>query len=133
MHSPSSACEDPPFDLKHREVNHAVVNFATRESGASDTLKFCPIPVEIAERLALRPKRRRKTAHLPDRAYRQYEGDCLPVARLGLRHDPRTLGHVAASSVRDRASALPFAGLTKAKSSRNISNSLRAFRPSPKS
>src|SRR5215471_6133645 len=66
MHFPSSsACEAPPFDLKHREVNHAVVNFATRESGASDTLKFCPMPVEIAERLALRRKRRRKTAHLP--------------------------------------------------------------------
>src|SRR5215471_11645160 len=110
MHSPSSACEDPPFDLKHREVNHAVVNFATRESGASDTLKFCPILVEIAERLALRPKRRRKTAHLPDRAYRQYEGDCLPVARLRLKYDPRAPGHVAVSSVQEQSIGLPSCG-----------------------
>jgi len=68
------------IDLKHREANHAVVNLATRKSGASDTLKFRPILVEIAERLVLRPERRLKTARLPNRTYRQYEGDCLPVA-----------------------------------------------------
>jgi hypothetical protein len=50
-----------PFDLKHREVNHAVVELATRESGASD---ICLIPVEIAKRLVLRLERRLKTAYL---------------------------------------------------------------------
>src|ERR1700757_1812927 len=103
-----------PFNLKDREVNHAVVNLATREPGASDTLKFCPILVEIAERLFLCPERRLKTAHLPNRAYRQYEGDSLPVARHGLGHDPHTPGHVGVSSVQDRASASPPAGPTKA-------------------
>ena len=78
-----------PFDLKHREVNHAVVELATRESGASD---ICLIPVEIAKRLVLRLERCLKTAYLPNRAYRQYESDCLPVARRGLWPDPHTLG-----------------------------------------
>jgi hypothetical protein len=95
-------------------VNHAIVNLTTRQSGASGTLKFCPILVEIAECLALRSERRLKTARLPNRAYRQYEGDCLPDARLSLGHDPHTHGHVAVSSVQDGASASLLAGQTKA-------------------
>jgi hypothetical protein len=107
--------------LKHRELNHTAVNLATRKSGASDTLELCSMLLEIAERLALRPECRLKTAHLPNGAYRQYEGDCLPAARLSLRHDPRTFGHVAVSCAQDRALVCPPA------SYRYISKSLLAL------
>jgi hypothetical protein len=73
--------------LKHRELNHAIFNFALRESRASDTLERVPMFVEIAEGLTLCSKRRLETAHLPNRANRQNESNRLSLAALGLGHD----------------------------------------------
>ena len=52
--------------LKHREMDHAVFDLAACEAGASDTLEFGPVFMEIAEGLVLRPKRRLETANLPN-------------------------------------------------------------------
>jgi hypothetical protein len=52
--------------LKHLEMNNAIFDVATCEAGASDTLELCPMFVEIAEGLVLRPKRRLETANLPN-------------------------------------------------------------------
>jgi hypothetical protein len=57
--------------LKHREMNHAVFDLATREASASDTLELGPVFMEIAEGLVLRPKRRLEMANLPNRANRE--------------------------------------------------------------
>ena len=57
-----------------------VVDLATRESGASDTLERGPMLVEIAEGLVLRPKRRLEATHLPNCADCQHECNCLANA-----------------------------------------------------
>jgi hypothetical protein len=66
--------------LKHRELNHAVINLAACKHLARDTLECVSIFVEIAEGLIPRSKRRLKTASLPNRADRQNEIDGLSVA-----------------------------------------------------
>jgi hypothetical protein len=79
-------------------VNYTVIDLAEREPGPSDALKLRPMFVKITEGLILRLKRRLKTAHLPNCAYREHKRNCLAGTRLGLRHDPHTR-HVTVSSV----------------------------------
>jgi hypothetical protein len=54
--------------LKHRELNHTILNLAMCESRASGTLERVPMFVEIAQGLILGSKRRLEMAHLPNRA-----------------------------------------------------------------
>jgi hypothetical protein len=77
--------------LKHRQLDHAVFNFAAFESRARDTLKCVPMFVEIAEGLILCSECRLETAHLPNCADRQNESNGLSLASLSLGHDPDIL------------------------------------------
>ena len=95
--------------LKHREVNHAIFNLATREPRTSNALECVPMFVKIAESLILSSKRRLETAHLPNRADRQSESNGLSLALLDLGHDPDILRHRCAFSVRKiSVSIAPF-------------------------
>jgi hypothetical protein len=68
--------------LKHRELNHTIINLAKCESFASDTLERVPVLVEVAEGLILCLKRRLETAHLPNRTDRKHKADRLSPTRL---------------------------------------------------
>jgi hypothetical protein len=46
------------FQLKHRQVNDAIINLATRESAPGDPLELCSMSMKIVERLVLRLERR---------------------------------------------------------------------------
>jgi hypothetical protein len=83
----------PQSSLKHRELDHPILDLAPREAGASDSFKLGTMFVKIAEGLALCPKRRLETAHLPNRADRQYERNRVPRAWRSLRHDLDTFRH----------------------------------------
>jgi hypothetical protein len=85
--------------LKHRELNDAIFKLAARESLPSDALERVAMFVEIAEGLILCLKRRLQTAELPNRAGRQDESYGLPLAWIGLGHDPDSAGHGRACSV----------------------------------
>ena len=83
--------------LKHRKLNHVILNLAMLEFHASDTFERGTMFVEIVDGFVLRPKRRLELAHLPSCANRQHEGNDLPLVRLGFWHHPHTLEHVASS------------------------------------
>src|SRR5579871_6394983 len=90
--------------LKHRELNDAVFKLAARQSLARDTLERVAVLVEIAEGLVLCLKRGLETADLPDSAGRQNECYGLPLASLGLGHDPDIAGHMVRLCRCERAS-----------------------------
>src|SRR5579864_1764845 len=93
--------------LKHRQLNHALLDLATCESPARDTLERVPMLVEIAEGLILGSKRRLETAHLPNRTDRQNERNGLSLALPGLGHDPDILGHGPILSAQGTPDRLP--------------------------
>lgn len=86
------------FQLKHREVNDAIINLSTRKPGPGDTLKLRSMLMKIAERLVLRLERCLKSARLSNGTYCQYKSDRLPITRFCLRYDPHW--HVAAPRFR---------------------------------
>jgi hypothetical protein len=80
----------------HREVNHAIFDFAAGKSLTSNTLTLGSMFVQVGESFVLGPESRLEPAHLSKWTDGQRKGNSLAVDCLGLGSNSQALGHLSA-------------------------------------